>query len=371
MIFIPFLDIKSQNLEVKEELDQAYERVINSGSYILGHEVEAFEHEFANYCGTKYCIGVGSGLDALFLILKAIGVGVGDEVIVPAHTYIATWLAVSRTGATIVPIDADPYTYNIDPNLIEESITERTKAIIVVHLYGQVVDMGIINEVANKHHLMVIEDAAQAHGAVYAQKKVGSLGIAAGFSFYPTKNLGAIGDAGAVTTNDSKLAEKVKLLRNYGSRVKYQNELQGYNSRLDELQASFLRVKLSKLDKWNHRRKDIAKKYNEVLSCTQLHLHQVHNNSVWHLFVVRSLHRESIMTDLQAKGINTMIHYPIPPHLSDAYFNSELVRLPTSGLPVTEAISKQIFSLPLYPQMTDAMVDFVVNSCLDVLQKYD
>ena len=245
---IQFLDLKASYLELKNELDDAYKRVMQSGWYILGKECEAFEREFADYCGTKYCIGVGNGLEALHLILQAYEIGEGDEVIVPANTYIATWLAVSHTGAKPVPVEPDEKTYNINPTLIEQAITKKTKAIIAVHLYGQPADMDSINVLANKYDLIVIEDAAQAHGAKYKGLRTGSLGNAAGFSFYPGKNLGALGDGGAVTTNDFVLAEKVKVLRNYGSRVKYYNEIQGYNSRLDELQAAILRLKLSKLD---------------------------------------------------------------------------------------------------------------------------
>lgn len=368
---VPFLDIKSQHLEIKEELRQAYERVINSGSYILGREVEAFEQEFADYCGTKYCIGVGNGLDALFLILKAIEIGTGDEVIVPANTYIATWLSVSRTGATIVPVEPDPNSYNINPKLIEEAITDKTKAIIAVHLYGHPADMDEINSIAQKYGLFVLEDAAQAHGATYKGKKAGNLGYAAAFSFYPTKNLGAIGDGGAVTTNDPELAERVRLLRNYGSRKKYYNELQGYNSRLDELQAAFLRVKLRKLDEWNLRRSEMASKYLDCLNGTSLCLPQIAiTDSVWHLFVVAHRERNYLMSKLAEYGIGTLIHYPIPPHLSGAYYKSDLVKLPISGLSTTEALSNTIFSLPLYPNLTNSMLEYVCDKLSMIFEKY-
>ncbi len=262
---VPFLNIKAQNVELKAELEAAYTRVMDSGWYILGKEVEAFEAEFASYCGVKYCVGVGNGLEALHLILRAYGIGEGDEVIVPANTYIATWLAVSYAGATPAPVEPDEKTFNINPELIEKAITKKTKAILPVHLYGQCADMDAINEIAKRRGIKVIEDAAQAHGALYKGRKAGSLGHAAGFSFYPGKNLGAIGDAGAVTTNDGELAEKIRLLRNYGSKVKYYNEVKGFNSRLDEMQAAFLRVKLKRLDEWNSRRMQIAKRYFEAL----------------------------------------------------------------------------------------------------------
>ncbi len=268
---IPFLDVGAAYLELQNELDDAYHRVLTSGWYILGEEVEAFEREFAAYCGAKYCIGVGNGLEALHLILRAFQIGEGDEVIVPANTYIATWLAVTYAGATPVPVEPDPGTYNLDPDKIEAAITRRTKAILAVHLYGQTAEMDPINQVAHRYGLKVIEDAAQAQGANYKARKSGTLGNAAGFSFYPGKNLGAYGDAGAVVTNDEGVAERVKMLRNYGSKIKYYNELKGFNSRLDPLQAAFLRVKLKYLDEWNIRRARISKSLPGGIGCFARH----------------------------------------------------------------------------------------------------
>ncbi|HLM01516.1 MAG TPA: DegT/DnrJ/EryC1/StrS family aminotransferase, partial [Pyrinomonadaceae bacterium] len=319
---VPFLDLKAVYSEIKDELDEAYARVMSSGWYILGAEVEAFENEFAAYCGAKHCIGVANGLDALHLVLRGYGIGEGDEVIVPANTYIATWLAVSYAGATPVAVEPDIETYNLDPRKIEAAITPRTRAIMPVHLYGQPAAMDALNEIARKHHLKVIEDAAQAQGARYKNRPTGSLSDAAGFSFYPGKNLGAFGDAGAVVTSDDELADAVRLLRNYGSRVKYHNEVKGFNSRLDPLQAAFLSVKLRHLDDWNARRRKIARKYIEALSdCSKIVLPVLEEEaeSVWHLFVVRCAERERLQNFLKERGVETLIHYPVPPHLSEAY----------------------------------------------------
>jgi len=319
---VPFLDLKAQYLELKDKLDEAYQRVMDSGWYILDKEVEAFETEFAEYCQVKHCIGVGNGLDALHLILRAFGIGPGDEVIVPSNTYIATWLAVTYSGATPVPVEPDEQTYNIDPSRIESAINERTKAIMPVHLYGQPADMDKINEVALRYSIKVIEDSAQAHGARYKGRRTGGLGDAAGFSFYPGKNLGAFGDGGAVTTNDDDLAENIRILRNYGSRIKYHNEVMGFNSRLDELQAAMLRVKLAKLDDWNEQRKQIAEMYlDQMKSNTNIISPFVPDwaDPVWHLFVVRSKTRDALTKFLNEAKIGTMIHYPIPPHLQPAY----------------------------------------------------
>ena len=364
---VPFLDFQAPYLELKVELDAAYQRVMASGWYILGKEVEAFETEFAAYCETNYCIGVGNGLEALHLILRAMGIGTGDEVIVPANTYIASWLAVSQVGATLVPVEPDEKTYNINPSLIENAITDRTKAIMAVHLYGQPADMDAINEIATRHNLKVIEDAAQGHGARYKNRRVGSLGNAAGFSFYPTKNLGAVGDAGAVTTNSAKLADKIRLLRNYGSRVKYENEIQGYNSRLDELQAAFLRVKLAKLDEWNARRGQVAEQYLKTLcENTNLTLPFVPKwaKPVWHLFVVRHPMRYNIEQHLQQHGISTLIHYPTPPHLSDAYRREGEC---LDSFPITELLSKQILSLPIGPHLNDRQIEAITKTLLEYI----
>ncbi|ODG99006.1 erythromycin biosynthesis sensory transduction protein eryC1 [Nostoc sp. KVJ20] len=358
---VSFLNFEASYLELQEELDAAYQRVMKAGWYILGREVEAFEVEFAAYCQTKYCIGVGNGLDALHLILRAMNIGNGDEVIVPTNTYIASWLAVSYAGATPVPVEPDEKTYNINPQLIEAAITERTKAILVVHLYGQPADMDAINTIAHRYNLKVIEDAAQAHGARFKDRRVGSLGDAAGFSFYPTKNLGAIGDGGAVTTNDVDLADKVRLLRNYGSRVKYENEIQGYNSRLDELQAAFLRVKLTKLDEWNSRRVYIAEQYlQRLVKTANLTLPFVPNwaESVWHLFVVRHPKRYGLEQHLRQAGIGTLIHYPIPPHLSGAYIGSGWHE---GSFAIAEQLAKEVLSLPLHPHLTEEQVSIIVS----------
>lgn len=357
---VPFLDLKHIHEELRTELLQAFERVMGSGHYILGNEVTQFEQAFAEYCEAKHCIGVGNGLEALLLILRGYDIGVGDEVIVPSNTYIATWLAASHAGATPVPVEPDQRTYNIDPMRIEEAITSRTKAIIAVHLYGQPADMTPINAIARKHNLKVIEDAAQAHGASYKGKRVGSLGDAAGFSFYPGKNLGAIGDGGAVITNDAKLAEKVRMLSNYGSRIKYHNEVKGFNSRLDELQAAFLHVKLTRLEEWNARRKAIAAEYLLHLDDNNITLPFVPEwaDPVWHLFVVRSQQRDDLQSHLTAQGIGTMIHYPIPPHLQSAYTDLGVV----ATLPIAEAIHNEVLSLPIGPSMTDEQVAWTITS---------
>jgi len=349
---VPFLDLRAAYLELKDELDEAYCRVMQSGWYILGEEVEAFEREWAAFCGARHCVGVGSGLDALHLALRAMGAGPGDEVIVPSNTYIATWLAVSYAGATPVPVEPDERTYNMDPSRIEPVITEKTKVILPVHLYGQPADMDPINETARRYGLKVLEDAAQAHGARYKGRPCGSLGDAAAWSFYPGKNLGAFGDGGAVTTNDDALAEKVRKLRNYGSHVKYHNLYKGFNSRLDELQAAFLRVKLRKLEEWNEKRRRIAASYLEGLSgLLDLVLPFVPDwaEPVWHLFVVRSPRRDLLQRYLSERGIETLIHYPIPPHRQPAY--REMSR---HCFPVAERVHDEVLSLPMGPAMLPA-----------------
>lgn len=358
---IPFLDLRAPYSELQSELDAAYRRVMNSGSYILGEEVAAFEREFAGYCGAKHCIGVGNGLEALHLILRGYGIGQGDEVIVPANTYIATWLAVSYAGAEPVPVEPDPQTSNIAPERITAAITPRTRAIIAVHLYGQPADMEAILEVAKNHGLKVIEDAAQAHGARYRGRRAGGLGDAAGFSFYPGKNLGAMGDAGAVTTNDDVLADRVRVLGNYGSRVKYQNEVKGFNSRLDPLQAAFLRVKLARLDEWNERRRVVARHYMESLAgVADLTLPLVPEwaEPAWHLFVVRHKERDGLQRHLHAAGISTLIHYPVPPHLSGAYQEG---RWQAGDFPVTEQLANTVLSLPMGPHLAEADRQKVVS----------
>lgn len=343
---IPFLDLRAINNNHREALEAAFRRVLDSGWFIMGQELETFEFEFAEYCEARHCIGVGNGLEALHLILRAMEIGSGDEVIVPANTYIATWLAVSYAGAMPVPVEPLEATYNLDPELIEAAITPRTKAILAVHLYGQPADMDPIIEIARRHGLKVIEDAAQAHGARYKGRRCGSLGEAAGFSFYPGKNLGALGDGGAVTTNDDTLAERIRVLRNYGSKVKYHNDVKGYNSRLDELQAALLREKLKGLDGENARRAELAARYSELLGETGLVLPFVPSwaSPAWHLYVVRCPLRDRLQAHLHASGVGTMIHYPIPPHLQPAYAELGLTR---GMFPISEAIHDTALSLPM------------------------
>jgi dTDP-4-amino-4,6-dideoxygalactose transaminase len=356
---VPFVDIKP-NLKLRTELENSCAHVFSSAQFILGNQVQQFEENFAKYCETEYCVGVSNGLDALFLILKAYDIGHGDEVIVSSNTYIATWLAVSHTGATPVPVEPNPSTYNIDVTQIEAAISKNTKAILVVHLYGQPADMDAINQMAKKYGLKVIEDAAQAHGALYKGRKVGNLGDAAGFSFYPTKNLGCYGDGGAVTTNDAQLAQKIRLLRNYGSKEKYKNEIVGYNKRLDELQAAFLTVKLAYLDEWNLRRRQNAAIYFEQLAkCDNIVLPYVPEwaTPVWHLFVLRSNAREALQKNLTQAGIATMVHYPIPPHLSDAYAG----KWQKEDFPIATQLANEVLSLPMFPDLTYEQVAYVCH----------
>lgn len=364
---IPFLDMKAQYIELKSEFDQAYQRVMDSGWYILSEEVEAFEQEFAAYVGVKYCIGVGNGLEALQLILMGYGIGPGDEVIVPANTYIASWLAVSYVGATPVPVEPKPATYNIDAARISQVITPRTKAIMPVHLYGQPVEMEQIWDIAQQHHLKIIEDAAQTHGGWYRNRMAGNLGSAAAFSFYPTKNLGAFGDAGAVVTNDDELADKVRILRNYGSRQKYHNEVRGHNSRLDPLQAAFLRVKLKHLDEWNERRRRIAQRYlNDLRLVPRLGLPSVPPDvtPVWHIFAVTHPERNRLQEHLAANGIGTLIHYPIPPHLSPAYAD---MGLRPGAFPITENLANTILSIPIGPHVSLEQAGVVVEKICEFI----
>ena len=360
---VPFLDLKAAYLELKDELDAASQRVLESGWYILGEEVESFEREFADYCGVKHCIGVGNGLEALHLILRGYGIGQGDEVIVPANTYIATWLAASYAEATPVPVEPNSRTYNLAPENIEAAITEKTKAIMPVHLYGQTADMDAINEIAGKYNLKVIEDAAQAQGARYKGKPAGSLGDAAGFSFYPGKNLGAYGDAGAVTTDSDELADAVRLLRNYGSRVKYYNEVKGFNSRLDPLQAAFLRVKLKHLESWNERRRQAAGLYLEELAETPdyiLPFVPEWAEPAWHLFVILHKDRDNLQQFLNNKGIGTLIHYPVPPHLSEAYSEKGIYKFP-----ISESIAETTLSLPIGPHLSVDEQKQVIESIIN------
>ncbi|MBI4807427.1 MAG: DegT/DnrJ/EryC1/StrS family aminotransferase [Nitrosomonadales bacterium] len=354
---VPFLDLGKLHSSIRGELDAAYHRVMDSGNYIMGPELEAFEAEFARYSEVKHCIGVGNGLEALHLLLRAYDIGPGDEVIVPSNTFIATWLAVSECGATPIPVEPDSVTHNIDPALIGAAITSRTRVIMPVHLYGQPADMDPINALAAKHGLIVIEDAAQAQGARYKGRRAGSLGHAAGTSFYPGKNLGALGDGGAVLTNDDKIAEKVRQLRNYGSKVKYQHDIAGYNSRLDEMQAAFLRVKLSVLDQWNARRREIAQLYTRLLAGADIGLPAVPNYAepVWHLYVVRSKQRDALRAHLERQGVSTVIHYPTPPHQQGCYRSLGL-----DGLPVAEVLANEVLSLPMSPMLTDEEIRYVV-----------
>jgi dTDP-4-amino-4,6-dideoxygalactose transaminase len=356
---IPFLDLKAPYLELKQELDNAIARVVSSGWFIGGPEVDQFEAEYAAYCGANHAVGVANGLDALHLALRAMDVGPGDEVIVPSNTYIATWLAVSQCGAKPVPVEPDARTYNIDPELIEAAITPRTKVILPVHLYGQPADMDPILSIARNHGLKVLEDGAQAHGAKYKSKRLGAHGDAVAWSFYPGKNLGAMGDGGAVTTNDPEIDDRLRVLRNYGSRVKYVNEVQGYNSRLDPLQAAVLSVKLKHLDAWNERRESIARRYYDGFTCNSLVMPYVPEwaEPVWHLFVVRQPLRNELANRLAEMGVVTLIHYPIPPHKQQAYkaYND-------LELPLTESIHREVMSLPIGPTMSTGDVDKVVQA---------
>lgn len=356
---VPFLDLKSINNNFRDDLLAAMSRVLDSGWLILGEETHAFERDFAAYCGTKYCVGVGNGLEALVLLLRAMDVGTGDEVIVPSNTYIATWLAATHVGAVPVPVEPIEGTYNIDPRKIAAAITSRTRAIIAVHLYGQPAEMDQIMRLAEQHGLRVIEDAAQAHGAKYLGRRVGSLGHAAAFSFYPGKNLGALGDAGAITTDDASIADRVRVLRNYGSRVKYVNEVTGTNSRLDELQSAFLRAKLPSLDSDNTKRAALAAEYRARLDPSVFVLPLISDGAepVWHVFAVRVRNRDAFQRSLQVEGIGTVIHYPIPPHLQACYAHLGLKK---GALPISERIHEEIISIPLWPGMSQEAVDKVI-----------
>ncbi|MBY0271427.1 MAG: DegT/DnrJ/EryC1/StrS family aminotransferase [Burkholderiales bacterium] len=361
---IPFLDLKAINARERDALIAAFTRVLDSGWYVLGEEVAAFEREYAQYCGTKFAIGVGNGLDALTLSLRAyreLGrLKPGDEVVVPANTYIATILAISENGLTPVLVEPELATYNLDAARIEAALTARTRAILPVHLYGQTADMTAINAVARKHGLIVIEDSAQAHGARHAGVCAGALGDASGHSFFPSKNFGALGDAGAVTTNDAQLADVIRALRNYGSREKYVNDHQGVNSRLDELQAALLRVKLQRIDADNTRRRALAQRYLKGIRHPAITLPVVApgNEAVWHVFVVRAPDRAGLQRHLQQQGIGTLIHYPIPPHRQRAYaaWNNR-------SYPVTERIHAEVLSLPISPVLADADADAVIAAC--------
>jgi dTDP-4-amino-4,6-dideoxygalactose transaminase len=360
-MMIPFLDLRPGYEELRDELDAAIARVTASGNYLLGEELDAFESEYARYVGAKRCIGVGNGLDALYIALRAMNVGTGDEVLVPSNTYIATWLAVTYAGATPVPVEPDERTFNMDPARAAAAITERTRVILPVHLYGQPADMAPILQLAREHGLRVLEDAAQAQGACYRERRIGGLSDATAWSFYPGKNLGAFGDAGGVTTNDDEIADRIRMLRNYGSRTKYVNEVQGVNSRLDELQAAVLRVKLHHLDAWNARRTRVAATYLRELDGSGLRLPFIPTWAApaWHLFVVRTPRRDRLLARLRARGIGAIIHYPIPPHRQDAYAQ---LGLPDGSLPIAEAMHREVLSLPIGPHLSDEDVGVVVQA---------
>lgn len=363
---IAFYPLRDMLAAERAALDAAFARVVASGRLILGPEVEAFEREFAAYCGVAHCVGVGNGLDALAIALIAQGVGPGDEVIVPGHTFIASWLAVSRTGATPVGADVEPHGGNLDPASAEAAITPRTAAIMPVHLYGRPAAMDEINRIAARHGLFVLEDAAQAHGARYRSRRAGSLGHAAAFSFYPTKNLAALGDGGAIVTNDAALAERARRYRNYGSSAKYLHEATGANSRLDELQAAVLRSRLPRLDAGNAARRAIADAYRERLQGTaglSLPPADAECEHVYHLFVVRAARRDALAAGLAAKGIGTMIHYPIPPHRQPVYAGQKQ-RLP---LPVSEALASEVLSLPMWPGLRRTQIDQIATAVRKLL----
>lgn len=359
---VPFLDLHAAYRELKAEIDAAVARVLDSGRYILGEEVENFEEEYAEYVGAEYCIGLGNGFDALALGLKTLEIGPGDEVIVPAHTFIATWMAVSDLGATPVSVGVDETTYTMDPAFIEAAITERTRAILPVHLYGHPADLDSILTVAHRHGLAVIEDAAQAHGARYKGRRIGAHGDLVAWSFYPGKNLGAMGDAGGITTNRPELAQRLQSLRNYGSSRKYVHEIQGRNSRLDPIQAAILRVKLGHLDEWNARRQAIAEEYNRALAGTALQLPSVADwaEHVWHLYVVRYERRNQLASRLREEGVETMVHYPIAPQDQKAY-----VRYADSMSEQASIIWNEILSIPIYPHLI--FIDEITDKIAKIL----
>lgn len=357
---IPFLNLKATYSELQLEIDSAIKRVLESGWYILGEEVDAFERDYAAYSDVKHCVSLANGLDALHLALLALGVGEGDEVIVPSNTYIATWLAISQCGAIPVPVEPNMHTYNIDSDCIEAAISSRTKVILPVHLYGQPADMDLILAIARKHGLKVLEDAAQAHGARYKGKRIGGHGDVVAWSFYPGKNLGAFGDGGAVTTNNAEIAERIRVLRNYGSSVKYVNEVRGFNSRLDPIHAATLRVKLQVLDEWNARRVNVVSQYQLGLGDTYLKLPYVPEwaESAWHLYVVQHPQRDILQRKLGEAGIGTLIHYPIPPHLQRAYASGKFAH---NQFPLAESFANNCLSLPIGPHLESSDVDKIIS----------
>jgi dTDP-4-amino-4,6-dideoxygalactose transaminase len=358
---VPFLDVGATYTELEDELTEAIQRVLRSGWYLLGAELGAFEQEFAAYVNAPHAAGCGNGLDAIELILRAHGITAGDEVIVPSNTYIATWLAVSRVGAELVPCEPDIRTFNIDPNRVEELVTERTRAILAVHLYGQPADRRNLAIIAERHGLLLLEDAAQAHGACAYGSRIGA-GDGVAWSFYPGKNLGAFGDAGAATMDDAEVDQRFRQLRNYGSSVKYYNEVIGSNSRLDEIQAAVLRVKLTRLDQWNQRRMRTAAAYLDALRDVEgLTLPFVPEwaSPVWHLFVARSPHRDSLAAHLRSRGVDSIFHYPVPPHLQKAYAHLEI---PKGAYPISERIHTEVLSLPIGPHLSDAHTAQVIDA---------
>ena len=364
LVDVPFLSLKDVNARYADELKAAAARVIDSGWYVLGDEVAAFEREFAGYCGARHAVGVGNGLDALSLILrgyKELGlIAEGDEVIVPANTFIASFLAVTENRLVPVPVEPDPATFNIDPAAVEAAIGPRTRAIMAVHLYGQLADMSALTTLARRHNLLLIEDAAQAHGAMSDGRKAGAFGDAAAFSFFPAKNLGALGDGGAVVTDNTVLAERIAALRNYGSDVKYRHLFQGVNSRLDEMQAAMLRVKLKYLDEDIAWRRRVARRYRDDIRHPHIQLPDVAHEEqhVWHLFVVRCTRRDALQQHLQAHGIQSQVHYPVPPHRQPAY-----AALRDARLPLTDQLHDEVLSLPIGPTLSDAAVDRVIEVC--------
>ncbi len=367
-VFVPYLNLAKNYSLIEKDLYQAFGKVLKSGYVVLGNEVKEFEKEYAKFSSVKHAVGVGNGLDALILSLTTLGIGEGDEVIVPSNTYIATLVAVSRVGAKPVLVEPRKDTYNIDPEKIESAVTGKTKAIIPVHLYGQACEMDEIIKIAKKHNLFIIEDNAQSHGAMYKGKKTGSFGDINATSFYPGKNLGALGDAGGITTNNSNLYKKTLSLRNYGEKEKYLNDYLGYNSRLDELQAAFLRIKLKNLNKFTKRKQDIAKKYiNELKSVGDLIMPQVHKNSthVYHVFCIRTKKRNDLQKYLSENGITTLIHYPIPPHLQKAY---KFLGFKRGDFPIAEELAKTSLSMPIYPEITDIQLKYVI-SCIKEFYK--
>lgn len=359
---IPFVDLQPAQKQIEAELDAAWSAVRDRSHFVLGEKVAEFERLFASYCGAQHAIGVGTGLDALSLILQGLSIGAGDEVLVPANTFIATWLAVSLVGARPVPVDCDDASGNISPEAVERAITARTRAMIAVHLYGCPAELNELSRIANDAGILLIEDAAQAHGARYRGRPVGTFGIASAFSFYPTKNLGAMGDGGAIVTNDARLAQAVRLLGNYGAKAKYHHERKGTNSRLDELQAAFLTVKLAHLDAWNAERRSIAATYNSAfqnLGIARPSLAPAEAEPVWHLYTLVSPYRDELAAALSREGIQTMIHYPMPPHLQPAYADLGIAK---GSCPNAERRSEEILSLPLWPGMTAAQISHVTDT---------